>query len=185
MLSTALTVSQSKAAGPTPTPTPTLGPSPSLIPISSGVSAPAPTATSFDAMNLFDGGGYAPPDTTVAAGSTFLLEAVNLLATAYDTAGAPLANLDASACTTNSSIDRVTDPRVLFDAASGRWFISTATFSPISDASWNLLFSTSNDPTLPAWYCLIIPTSSVEIPMEGLATSQTFRKSGSIATKWY
>jgi hypothetical protein len=163
-LATAANLSQSKAASPTPAPNPTQGPSPSAVPISSRLSTPVPTATSFDAMNLFDGGGYAPPDTTVAAGSIFLLEAVNLLATVYDTAGAPLANLDPSACTTNSSIDSVTDPRVLFDAASGRWFISTATFSPISDASWNLLFSTSNDPTLPAWYCLIIPTSSIRNP---------------------
>lgn len=155
-------------AKPTPTPSPAPSPKPSPAPISSGVSTSLPSVASFDAMNLFDGGGYVPPDTTVAAGAvgstTLLLEAVNSLGAVYDTTGALRTNLNTTACTTNSSTDSVSDPRVLFDAASGIWFISTTTFSPIGDASWNLLFSTSNDPTSSIWNCLIIPTSTIRNP---------------------
>lgn len=150
---------------PTPTPTPT--PAPSSVPISSGVTSPATVSTNFDAMNLLDGGGYVPPDTTVAAGTsassatTLLLEAVNSLGAVYTTTGALQVNLNTTACTTNSS-DSVSDPRVLFDAASGMWIISTTTFSPISDASWNIVFS--SDPTASTWTCLIIPTSQIRNP---------------------
>jgi hypothetical protein len=151
---------------PTPTPTPTPTPVPSPVPISSGVSIPVPTVTSFDAMNLFSGGGYVPPDTTVAAGvsgaETLVLEAVNSLGTVYDTAGFSSVNLNTTACTTNTSTDSVSDPRVLSD--SGRWFISTTTFAPAADESWNLLFSTGIDPVSSSWYCLIIPTSTILNP---------------------
>jgi hypothetical protein len=150
---------------PTPTPSPSPTPTGSPAPISQGVGSPV-TFTSFDAMNLFDGGGYVPPDTIVAAGAstagTLVFEAVNSLSTVYDTTGASVAILNTTACTTNTSTDSVSDPRVLFD--SGRWFVSTTTFSPIGDASWNLLFSTGSDPNLSNWYCLIIPTSSIRNP---------------------
>jgi hypothetical protein len=153
---------------PTPTPNSTPSPLPSPAPISSGVTSPVTVTTGFDAMGLFDGGGFVPPDTTVAAGSaptaTMLLEAVNTGGTVYDTAGAAQVSLNTAACTTNSSNDSVSDPRVLFDAASGRWFISTTTFSPSADSSWNLLFSMNNDPTSPTWNCLIIPTSTIRNP---------------------
>jgi hypothetical protein len=115
-------------------------------------------------MNLYGGGGFVPPDTQIAAGATFVLEAVNSLGAVYNMVGAFQANLNTTACTTNSSTDRVSDPRVFFDPTLGRWFISTTTFSPIGDASWNLLFSSSSDPTTSTWSCLVIPTSNMRNP---------------------
>jgi hypothetical protein len=155
------TPTSTSTSTPTPTPTPTPSPTPSTAPISSGVSSPVAMTTSFAGMNLYSGGGYVPPDTTVAAGGTNVVEVVNAFGSVYNTAGSLLANLNDAACTTNSSTDSVSDPRVLFDTASGRWFISTTTFSPIGDASWNLLFSSGSDPTTATWYCLIIPTSNI------------------------
>ena len=113
-------------------------------------------------MNLFGGGGYVPPDTTIAAGATFILEAVNAFGTVYNMTGVTQTNLNTTACTANSNTDSVSDPRVLFDSSSGIWFISTTTFAPIADASWNLLFSTSSDPTSTTWVCLRIPTSGIQ-----------------------
>lgn len=167
---------------PTSTPTPTPTPTPSPLPISSGVMSPVPMLTRFDGMNLYSGGGFVPPDTTVAAGAsgigTLVLEAVNSLGAVYNAAGSLLVNLNFGACTTNTSTDSVSDPRVLFDAGSDRWFISTTTFSPISNASWNLLFSLDNDPTSPNWACLIIPTGTIHNPDGSTGNFPDFPKIG-------
>jgi hypothetical protein len=152
------------------------------VPISSGVTNPVATLTKFEGMNLYSGGGYVPPDTIVTAGTsgltTLVLEAVNSLGAVYNTTGSLLVNLNFGACTTNTSTDSVSDPRVLFDAASGRWLISTTTFSPISDASWNLLFSLGNDPTSTNWECLIIPTSKIHNPDGSTGNFPDFPKVG-------
>jgi hypothetical protein len=138
-------------------------------------------------MNLYGAGGYVPPDTIVTAGtsgfSTLVLEAVNSLGAVYNTMGSLLVNLNFGACTTNTSTDSVSDPRVLFDAASGRWFISTTTFSPISDASWNLLFSLGSDPTSTNWECLIIRTNTVHNPDSSIGNFPDFPKLGINANK--
>ncbi len=173
---------------PTPTPssspsaTPSSTPTPTQAPISSGVNTAVPSLTSFGGMNLYSGGGYIPPDTTIAAGlsglDTLVLEAVNSLASVYDSTGSLLVNLNFAACTTNTSTDSVSDPRVLFDTDSGRWFISTTTFSPSADASWNLLFSVGSDPTTATWACLVIPTSAIHNPDGSIGNFPDFPKTG-------
>jgi len=131
-------------------------------------------------MNLYGGGGLIPPDTNVAAGTdstygTLIYEAVNSISTVYNSTGVGVSTLIPGACTTNTSIDSVSDPRVLFD--SGHWFVSTTTFSPIGDASWNLTFSTTNDPNS-TWYCLIIPTSTISNPDHSTGNFPDFPKMG-------
>ncbi len=167
---------------PTPTPVPTPTPTPTTLQISSGVTTPVPHITKFEGMNLYSGGGYEPPDTTVAAGVSGLqdlvLEAVNSLGAVYTSAGALQVNLNFGACTTNTSTDTVSDPRVLFDADSGTWFISTTTFAPISDASWNLLFTLDGDPTSTNWACLIIPTGNLHNPDGSVGNFPDFPKLG-------
>lgn len=134
-------------------------------------------------MNLFGGGGYVPPDTTIAAGATSIVEAVNALGTVYNMTGAAQTNLNTTACTTNSNTDSVSDPRVLFDSGSGIWFISSTTFSPIADASWNLLVSTTSDPTTTSWLCLVIPTSKIQNPDGTIGNFPDFPKIGINANK--
>ena len=89
---------------PTPTSTPSRTPSPisSPVPISSGVTSPVSITTSFSGMNLFGGGGYIPPDTTIAAGATSIVEAVNAFGTVYNLTGVAQTNLNTTACTTAS-----------------------------------------------------------------------------------
>jgi hypothetical protein len=165
---------------PKPSPSPSSSPTstPSPAPISQGVTSPAPITAEFAGMNLYDGGGYVPPDTTLGAGGSFVLEAVNAMGAVYDTSGNLLVNLATTACTTDSSIDSVSDPRVEFDSLSGRWFISTMTFAPIGDASWNLLFSSGDDPTTANWYCLIVSTSGVKNPDGSTGNFPDFPKLG-------
>ena len=134
-------------------------------------------------MNLFSGGGFIPPDTTLAAGASYIIEAVNALATVYNMTGVSQTILNTTACTTNVNTDSVSDPRVLFDSSSGIWFISSTTFSPITDASWNLLFSTTSDPTTTSWFCLIIPTSGIQNPDGTVGNFPDFPKIGINANK--
>jgi hypothetical protein len=157
--------------GPTPAPSP----NPTPVPLSALAPNPVPTTAAIPGLGFLDGGGYIPPDTIVTAGSvsstsggvtsttTELLEAVNLDGEVYSTSGSPIASLSITDCTPNPLLDSVSDPRVLFDQASGRWFISLVTFSPASDAGWDLLISQSSDPS-GTWACLYIPTSAIQNP---------------------
>jgi hypothetical protein len=129
-------------------------------------------------MYTLDGGGYEPPDTTLGAGPGYVVEAVNVMGEVYDTSGNPVTNINTAACTTNPSTDAVSDPRVLYDSVDGRWFISTMTFSPIGDASWNLLISTGSDPTAASWECLIIPTNGIRNPDGSTGNFPDFPKMG-------
>jgi hypothetical protein len=134
-------------------------------------------------MNLYGGGGAIPPDTTIGAGATSIVEAVNALGTVYNLTGVTQSNINTTGCTKAPGTDSVTDPRVLFDSSSGIWFISTATFSPIADASWNLLVSTTSDPATTTWMCLVIPTSGIQNPDATTGNFPDFPKIGINANK--
>jgi hypothetical protein len=170
-------------ARPSPSPSPAPSPTPSPAPISTGAGAnpvptPASTPVSFDAISLLDTAGYVPPDTTLGAGDAYLVEAVNSQAQVYGKDGSASTLLNTAACTTNPSNDTISDPRVLYDATDGRWVISTMTFSPIGDASWNLLISPGSDPTVTTWYCLVIPTSTIRNPDGSTGNFPDFPKIG-------
>jgi hypothetical protein len=165
---------------PTPTATPTVAGPPAAIWTPGAGPTPASMSAPFAAMGQLDGGGYEPPDTFVAAGSvngtTELLEAVNVMGEVYPSGSL----LNFGACTPDANIDSVSDPRVLFDAADGRWLISTVTFAPVSDAGWNLLVSGSNDPdpNTGVWYCLHIPTGGLKNPDGSTGNFPDFPKLG-------
>jgi hypothetical protein len=73
-------------------------------------------------------GGYEPPDVSVAAGPGFVVELVNLAERVWTTGGgAPVrVQTRALALVFGSGDDRLTDPRVLYDAATGRFFASVS-----------------------------------------------------------
>lgn len=109
--------------------------------------APAPTVTAkVTGLNDVLGGGYEPPDVSVAAGPGFLLEAVNLAARVWRTgAGQPqVAQTLPLGALFHAGSDRLTDPRVLYDAPSGRWF---ASISDIDRGGLLVAVSRSADPT--------------------------------------
>ena len=119
-----------------------------LIASSAGAaSGPVVTVTQvLGGLNDVAAGGYEPPDVSVAAGPGFVVELVNLAARVWATGGgAPgLAQTRALADLFGSGADRLTDPRVTYDAASGRFFASV---SDVTRAGVLLAVSTSGDPT--------------------------------------
>jgi hypothetical protein len=85
-----------------------------------------------------------PPDPSIAVGAGFVVQAVNAAVRIWTTQGElravyPLASFMASG-------DDVSDPRVVFDASSGRWFASAV---DVARATIQLAVSSSPDPTAP------------------------------------
>jgi len=83
---------------------------------------------------------------TVAAGPGFVVEMVNLAESVWRTgSGAPqLVQTRDLAVLFGSGSDQLTDPRVLYDATSGRWF---ASISDVDGKDVLLAVSTGSDPT--------------------------------------
>src|SRR5438270_2282253 len=96
----------------------------------SATRADAPTVTVTQTIAGLDdqsSGGFEPPDVVVAAGPGFLVQMVNLAARMWQTApGAQATQVQTVALGDffRAGHDRLTDPRVLYDAPSGRWFAS-------------------------------------------------------------
>jgi hypothetical protein len=91
-------------------------------------------------------GGFEPPDVQVAAGPGYLVEMVNLAARTWRTgAGKALqASTQELGAFFGSGSDRLTDPRIIYDALSGRWF---ASISDVDARSILVAVSTTSDPT--------------------------------------
>src|SRR5581483_4004075 len=88
----------------------------------------------------------APPDTMVAAGPTLLFELVNRTASVWSKTGArvALANLDTALPLPAGYT--VADPRVLYDAASGRFFMSMNWGNSSNDSITFVAVSKTSDP---------------------------------------
>ncbi len=92
------------------------------------------------------GGGYDPPDAQVAAGPGFVVEMVNLAERVWRTdTGAPqLVQTIPLSVLYGTGTDGLTDPRILWDASSGRWL---ASISDEGQGGVMLAVSQSADPT--------------------------------------
>jgi hypothetical protein len=113
-----------------------------------GADGPVVTVTqTITGLNDVVSGGFEPPDVSVAAGTGFLVELVNLAqqtwTTAADGATQVVQRRDLSVLFGSGS-DRLTDPRIFFDAPTGRWL---ASISDIDDDSVLLAVSAGADPT--------------------------------------
>jgi hypothetical protein len=111
--------------------------------------ADSPIATvtqTLSGLNDVASGGFEPPDVQVAAGPGYVVEMVNLAERVWRTSGGAALELQTQdlASFFQSGSDRLTDPRIIYDAVSGRWFAS------ISDVDSNgilVAVSTGADPT--------------------------------------
>jgi hypothetical protein len=118
----------------------------------SATRADAPTAGVTQTIPGLDsdvGGGYEPPDVQVAAGPGFVVQMVNLAARMWRTSPGVPAQEAATLGLGDlfrAGTDRLTDPRVLYDAPSGRWF---ASISDLDTNSVLLAVSPGVDPTVP------------------------------------
>ena len=87
-----------------------------------------------------------PPDTQLAAGPGALVEAVNSSVSVWSKTGTLLAAADLNAFFGVPGTQSFTDPRVLYDTASGRWFMSGLSFDNSFNSHAYLAISTSSDP---------------------------------------
>lgn len=113
-------------------------------------------------------GGFEPPDVQVAAGPGFVVELVNLAERTWRTGGGAAQELQTErlAVLFGSGGDRLTDPRIAYDASSGRWF---ASISDLDTRSIRLAVSTGADPTA-SWTISSFPsTGCADQPRLGLA----------------
>src|ERR1700686_233581 len=100
----------------------------------------------------------------LAAGPTSLLETVNSSASIWTKSGTQLALADLNKVLPLPSGFIFSDPRVLFDAASGRFFFSGVAFSPLTFNSVVFLgVSKTSDPTGGFFVYNVAQTSNGEI----------------------
>ncbi len=121
----------------------TIDPSGSLASTTFSVSASSVNSSlGFDGLNQVQSCNCAPPDVQVATGPNSLIEMVNLETEIFSKHGTSIKALPLSTFFSTGA-DSISDPKVFFDAASGRFF---ASILDISSLSIRLAVSTSNDP---------------------------------------
>ncbi len=91
--------------------------------------------------------GFQPPDTQVAAGPTDLVEVVNDSLSVWSKTGSLVEDKDLNPFFGVPSGFIFTDPRVLYDNQSGRWFISGWSVDENNDSQTYVATSQTSDPT--------------------------------------
>lgn len=91
-------------------------------------------------------GGFEPPDVQVAAGPGYVVEMVNLAVRVWRTGNGPAEQLATRRLETffGTGADRLTDPRIVYDTQTGRWW---ASISDLDATSIHLAVSDAGDPT--------------------------------------
>jgi IPT/TIG domain len=116
----------------------------------------------------------APPDTQLAAGPTNLLEMVNSTGSVWNKDGTFVTDFDLNVfyglVGTGYSFS---DPRVLYDALSGRWFSTGVAYTSSFASEFVLAVSTSGDPT-GTWNIYAAAQSSLlhDQPKLGISTDK-------------
>jgi hypothetical protein len=132
-----------------PTPSQSLNSSP-LASQASSVSSPiSQVIPGFDGLTQrragFNGLTYFPPDAPIAAGQKYVFQMVNLAGEVFTKQGVSVSTFALPTFFKVSNInDRLSDPRIIYDSISERWFAS------LGDGSTNdvrVAVSTTNDPT--------------------------------------
>lgn len=93
--------------------------------------------------------GCSPPDVQVAVGPNHVAEFVNIAGEIWTKSGTSLSTFSLYSFFTIGNTHGITDPKILYDSQSGRWFAS------ILDTSTDtivLAVSTTNDPTVSGWH---------------------------------
>jgi hypothetical protein len=102
------------------------------------------TSTGFNGLSEGQiGGFYYPPDVQVAVGPNYIMEMNNLEGKTFTKTGGSISTFSLHPFFVISSSDEITDPRIMYDTGSGRWFAS------ISDLTLNTVkvaVSTSSIP---------------------------------------
>jgi hypothetical protein len=113
-------------------------------------------------------GGFEPPDVQVAAGPGLVVEMVNLAERVWQTGSgtAQLVQTRDLGVLFGSGNDQLTDPRILFDVPSGRFFASS---SDVTRGSILLAVSAGSDPTGPWTVSSLAAPGCADQPRLGIA----------------
>jgi hypothetical protein len=125
-----------------------------VVTAAGGAAVPAPTLEVTQVtpgLDAASSGGFEPPDVSLAVGPGFVIELVNLAARTWRTdvpgsgaAGPQEVSTQLLGDFFSAGDDRITDPRVIYDASSGRWF---ASISDVDRSSVLVAVSRASDPT--------------------------------------
>ena len=89
----------------------------------------------------------APPDPQLAAGPTYLLEMVNDVGSVWSKPGVLTKSFDLNTFFSVPSGQTFSDPRVIYDAPSGRWFATGLSFTSAYGSQIYVAVSATSDPT--------------------------------------
>ena len=89
----------------------------------------------------------APPDPQLAAGPTYLLEMVNDVGSVWSKSGVLTKSFDLNTFFGVPSGQTFSDPRVIYDAPSGRWFATGLSFTSSYGSQIYVAVSATSDPT--------------------------------------
>jgi hypothetical protein len=104
--------------------------------------------------------GVEPPDTQIAVGPADVVEAVNDTLSVWSKNGSLLTDYNLNAfLTIPAGFTGWSNPRVLYDSASGRWFLSSFAIDGSNDSYAYLAVSATSDPT-GAWYKYTVADNS-------------------------
>ncbi len=147
---------------------PTSGPrlSPTLQSSSVSNTSSVSSSIGFDGINQAQSGGWTPPDGgVVAAGPNYLLYFVNVLGSIYTKQGTLVQTINSYQFFMAPANDVPVDPKVLYDASSGRFFASSinAALPFFAQGNISIAVSTSNDPT-GTWKVYILSPGSGILP---------------------
>jgi hypothetical protein len=104
------------------------------------------TSTSIGFNGLSEGqigGFYYPPDVQVAVGPNYIMEMNNLEGKTFTKTGGSVSTFSLYPLFGISSSDKITDPRIMYDTGSGRWF---ASISDLTLSTVKVAVSTSSIP---------------------------------------
>lgn len=133
-------------------------------PISPGATPLYPNVyVGFQGINVATGGS-SPPDVQFAAGPSYVMEMVNVHGDIWTKSGSLVSSFSLSGFF-GTGLDYIGDPKVLYDASSGRWF---ATISDISTGGFRLAVSASSDPSLSWWVWTFSAGACADQPILGL-----------------
>ena len=148
-----------------------------------GPSAPSVTAPAasqqFEGLSQVDnvattGAAVLPPDPNLGVGPNEIFQMVNQVGRITDKSGSPNSASTFDLATFFSIFFQGSDPRIIYDAVSGRWFATYLEFEPFFSYSAIILaVSTSSSPTLFCKYQIPGPTNVLQdFPQLGVSENK-------------
>ncbi|MCI4369380.1 MAG: hypothetical protein L3K09_07460 [Thermoplasmata archaeon] len=127
-----------------------------------------------EGINSATAGGGTPPDVQLALGPKQVVEFVNVYGEAFNRTGASLGAAFYLGTFFGTGSDYLSDPKILYDAESGRWFASILHVNSAGTICYNMLAVSTNSSALGTWkiYSLADPSGDLgDQPILGLSSS--------------